>query len=305
MSTRVSKVAVLLAAFNGREWIAEQVDSILSQQDVAVILFVSDDVSTDGTLGWLKKTARSDPRIQVLPQVGRMGSAGQNFYRLIRDVDTSGFDFIALADQDDIWNPDKLISHIKLLKQNNAEAVSSNVMAFWPDGRRKLINKSQTQRRYDFLFESAGPGCTFLMTPWLVNEVRFELETSEVARDVEMHDWLIYAICRAHGRLWVIDPAPSMLYRQHQANVMGANAGLKAVLARLVKIKSGWYRGEVAKVARVVTGINSEAGLATLADLVEHESLLARLRLLSYVSQARRKGLDRLVLGLSILFFMF
>lgn len=49
-----------------------------------------------------------DSRINILPEIGRMGSASQNFFRLIRDVDFDSFDYVAFSDQDDIWKLDKL-----------------------------------------------------------------------------------------------------------------------------------------------------------------------------------------------------
>ena len=305
MAKRNPKVAVLMATYNGKQWFFEQINSILQQVDADLRLFVSDDHSTDGTYELLNSLAKTDSRISILPQVGRMGSAGKNFYRLICDVDASGFDYISFADQDDIWNLDKLSHHINLIQSSNAEAVSSNVLAFWPDGSQKLIDKSQPQQSWDFLFESAGPGCTFLMTPWLVGKVRRQLINDSAARDVTMHDWLTYSICRAHGKNWVIDAVPSMQYRQHENNVIGANAGFRAILARLNKINNGWYRHEVALISRVVTSITLDKKLTIFQKIVKGDSILDRFKLIPYAVKGRRKFADRVVLVLSILLFIF
>jgi rhamnosyltransferase len=299
------KIAVLMATYNGLSWLPEQVNSILNQVDVDLTLYVSDDGSSDGTYKLIKELAADDSRIVLLPKIQRMGSAGRNFYRLICEVDLTGYDCVALADQDDIWNLDKLSHHIDVIKNSNAEAVSSNVLAFWPDGSKKLISKSQPQKIYDYLFESAGPGCTFLMTPWLIGEVRYQLLNHEKVKDVALHDWLIYAICRAHGRLWVIDEIPSMQYRQHQANVVGVNSGLKAATARLKKIKSGWYRHEVALISSIVALIKSDTKLLAFQNIIQSELIFDRFKLIFYALQGRRKFIDRLVLVLSILLFIF
>lgn len=306
MVKRNPSVAVLMAAYNGKLWLSEQVSSILQQVGVDLTLFVSDDHSTDDTVEYLNQLAESDSRVVVLPKRVRMGSAGKNFYRLVCDVDVSGFDYVAFADQDDIWNLDKLSRHVNLIKSQNAECVSSNVMAFWPDGSQKLILKSQPQRSHDFIFEAAGPGCTFLMTPWLVNKLREAiLSISSPAKDVVMHDWLTYAICRAYKRKWVIDAAPSLMYRQHANNVIGANSGVKAVFNRLRKINDGWYRGEVTKICDVAVGINQDPKLIKLSKLLKARTLMSQLQLLPYVFQGRRKFVDRVVLGLTILLFVF
>jgi glycosyltransferase involved in cell wall biosynthesis len=48
------KVLVLLAAFNGSDWIVEQIESILGQEGVDLSLLIGDDGSTDGTLAKLE-----------------------------------------------------------------------------------------------------------------------------------------------------------------------------------------------------------------------------------------------------------
>lgn len=305
MAEQNPKIAVLMATYNGKQWLSQQINSILQQVDVGLKLFVSDDGSTDGTPEYLKQLADSDSRVVLLPKTERKGSAGKNFYRLIRDVDVSEFDYVAFVDQDDIWNTNKLSSHVDLIRANDAEAVSSNVMAFWPDGRQKLIVKSQPQQDFDFLFESAGPGCTFLMTPWLLNQVKKQLLTNPVATDVELHDWLTYAICRAHNKRWVIDSTPSMRYRQHQANVVGANSGLKPALARLKKIKSGWYRHQVALISQVVASINPAQEYLAFQQIIQSNCLLDQFKLLPYAMRGRRKFTDRAVLVMTVLFFLF
>jgi len=304
-SLHLPKAAVLLATYNGASYIYAQLESLLKQMDVDVKVFISDDLSTDGTFEFVQELAASDTRIKVLPRGQKYGSAGKNFYRLICDVDISSFDYVAFSDQDDIWSLEKLSRHIDLVKAQNVEAISSNLIAFWSDGRQKLIVKSQPQKNYDFLFESAGPGCTFLMTPWLVNQVRQQLLKNPVAADVELHDWLTYAICRAHNKRWVIDSTPSMQYRQHQANVVGANSGLKPALTRLKKIKSGWYRHQVALVSKVVASINPDEQFLSFQKLIQKRTMLNQWRLLPYALQGRRKLTDRIVLTLSILFFIF
>lgn len=299
------RVAIFMATYNGIDWIEQQLYSLLNQQDVDVKIFISDDFSKDGTYEYLSRIEKNSTRVLLLPRISRIGSAGGNFYRLVKDVDIKNFDYVAFADQDDIWDLNKLSRHIQLIKKHNAEAVSSDVLAFWPNGQLKEIIKSQLQKDYDFLFESAGPGCTFVMTPWLVNQVKSELESNKVAHEVAMHDWLTYAICRAHNKKWIIDPFPSMLYRQHHNNVVGANSGFKAVISRLKKINNRWYRHEVALISRVVASISPDPNLKKFKKIIQLKSALDRLRLFSFAIQGRRKLRDRCVLIFSILFFIF
>ena len=294
-----------MATHNGMSWLMDQVETVLSQSEVEVKLYVSDDVSSDGTFEFLNNLSKQDQRVFLLPQK-KIGSAGRNFYRLIEEVNLDDCEYVAFSDQDDIWESNKLIRHIKLAEQHQADGVSSNVLAFWADGSQKLIVKSQSQKKWDFLFESAGPGCSFLMTQWLVTKVREQLmDEHSPANSVVLHDWLTYAVCRAYGHKWIIDSKPSILYRQHQNNVIGANRGLKAKWVRLIKLKQGWYRTEVTKVSQVCAAISGEAEIIKIVYLLTRRNIISQLKLLFFVSQARRKGLDRLVLIILVLCFLF
>jgi rhamnosyltransferase len=306
MTNNAAKIAVLMAVKNGLVYLPQQIESIINQQDCQITLFISDDCSTDGSLEYIQKIAQEINAIQLLPKTNHLGSAALNFYRLICDVDIEAFDYIALSDQDDIWLPNKLSRHAQLAQEHNADGVSSNVTAFWPDGRERLLDKAQPQRKLDYLFESAGPGCTFLMTPRLISKVWEQLQDARSpAKDTALHDWLIYAICRSHGWQWVIDPLPSVLYRQHQSNVLGANVGIGAKWSRLLKLKKRWYRGEVIKIATVANKISASATLLQLLDLLENNSFSSQLKLLRFVPFARRSAFDRLILAGVILLGVF
>ena len=300
------KIAILLAVCNGGEWLKEQLDSLLNQSNVDISIFISIDPSIDNSLELCNEYSRKFKNIIILPLASSSGSGSKNFYRLLLEADIKDFDFVAFSDQDDIWESHKLYSHIQLAIEHGADGVSSNVIAFWPNGKKKLIIKSQPQKKWDYLFESAGPGCTFLMTPWLVNKVREQLNNEHSpAKNVALHDWLTYAICRAYKRKWVIDTSASVHYRQHQNNVIGANSGLKAKISRLLKLKHGWYRSEVAKLCTVCASISDDNEFAKISSLLTNKNIKSQMKLLDYVAQARRKYIDQLVLYFSILFFIF
>ena len=242
------RFAVLLAAYNGEAWIGEQLDSILAQCSVNVSIFISVDLSTDSTLALCKQRASENSRITVLPYGERFGGAGKNFYRLVADVNISSFDFFAFADQDDIWLEDKLSRAVDVLCFSGAEAYSSDVIAFWEDGSRKLVKKSYPQTQYDHFFEAAGPGCTYVFTNQGYQLVRsFLIENFSLCKNIALHDWLFYAICREAGLKWLIDDQPKMLYRQHQSNQIGTNNNWKAYFRRFKSLRSedGWYKQQV------------------------------------------------------------
>jgi rhamnosyltransferase len=244
-----SNIAVLLAAYNGMQWIEEQIDSILNQRNTDVKIFISVDLSIDGTYEWCQALQKRNPRVVVLPYGERFGGAAKNFFRLIRDVDFSNFDFVSLADQDDIWLPNKLQHAISLIKLGGYDAVSSDVIAFWEDGREKMIKKSYPQKIYDYLFEAAGPGCTYVFkASAVINFQKFLWENRVYTNEVALHDWMIYAFFRTYKYNWYIDTLPLIKYRQHSSNVMGLNLGFKAFFKRIKLVKNKFYRKEVEKI---------------------------------------------------------
>lgn len=250
-------VAVLLAAYNGKQYIQEQMDSLFNQEEVTLQLFISVDLSTDGTYEWCKRLENNNKNITVLEYGERFGGAGKNFYRLIRDVDFTEYDFVALADQDDIWLQNKLSRAVHCINEQKVSAYSSDVMAFWENGLKKLVKKSYPQKTYDYLFEAAGPGCTYVFKRSVILEFKKFMSRHSAAIDqVDSHDWMLYAFCRSRKISWFIDDKPMMLYRQHNTNQVGFNSGFKAYLKRISMVKNHWYRSEVEKIITLVMPAN-------------------------------------------------
>ncbi|CAH0217212.1 hypothetical protein SRABI89_02144 [Pseudomonas koreensis] len=255
MTVKLPKVAVLLAAYNGMRWIEEQVTSILAQSGVEVTVYISVDPSTDGTEDWCATLATNLPNVILLPSAGRFGGASRNFFRLIRDVNVGNFEFFALSDQDDVWYADKLLRAVSQLGRQRADAYSSNVTAFWLDGKTRLLDKAQPQVAWDYLFEAAGPGCTYVLTRRLFESIKLSVVSSwDALQGVSLHDWFFYAYARSHGYRWFIDPVPSMDYRQHESNQVGANTGLRSLVARYKTISNGWWFNQVQLIAKLVGG---------------------------------------------------
>ena len=298
------RVTVLLATWNGRQWLPQQLESILAQDGVDLRVIALDDESTDGTREWLLDQAAADDRLTVLPAMGRSGGSAPNFYRLIRLAVPDLDGYLAFSDQDDVWHPGKLARHVGILRDGGHDAVSSSVTAFTPEGRRTLIRKDFPQREFDYLTESPGPGSTFVLTPRLAALVAGELDDGESpASNAEFHDSLIYAIARGRGWSWYIDGQSSLDYRQHESNVMGSNVGAASALARLKLIREHWHRNEAilhARVARRLAQGPRRAALDEMLRLFESRGLRDRMRLARRAGTMRRRPRDQWIIGLLI-----
>lgn len=96
-------VSVCIATYNGQLFIRQQIDSILSQLDPNDEIIISDDGSIDNTIGIIN--SYNDPRVKILINHGKHGYT-HNFENALRHAKG---DYIFTCDQDDIWDPNKVI----------------------------------------------------------------------------------------------------------------------------------------------------------------------------------------------------
>ena len=245
--------AVCLAAYNGMAYISEQIKSILLQKNVDLQIFISVDRSSDGTEIFLTEWALREPRLTLLGYGKKFGGAGPNFYRILREVNLDNFDYLSFADQDDLWHQDKLFRAHCVMKEQSTLGYSSNFTAIWPNGQVRIINKAWPQCDWDYLFESAGPGCTYVLRKELALSVQNLVQNSdERLLAVDYHDWLIYAFARLHKFRWAIDNWSSLQYRQHNHNQLGVNSGWIPFWNRAKKIMSGYGFEQSLLIAEVI-----------------------------------------------------
>ena len=284
------KCLVLMATYNGAKYIEKQVSSILNQHDVDLTLCISDDCSCDTTLKIVNLFDHKN--IFILPSDSRFGSASQNFFRLFRDVNFDGYDYIALSDQDDIWNLNKTINAISEINNKKLDGYASNILAFWEDGSTKLIDKSSPEVEWDYLFGSAGPGCTIVLKYEVAKNIQQELiRKALLSREIDLHDWLIYAYVRSNKLKWYVDPWCSMKYRQHGHNEFGANSGIKTFIKRWNDARTGWYRKQILSIASFC-----DLKDAVPIKLIKRNGYVDRLKLALMAHKLRKKKSDAIFL---------
>ncbi|CAM8384114.1 Glycosyltransferase like family 2 [Candidatus Methylopumilus planktonicus] len=251
------KIAVLLAAFQGEEFIQEQILTILDQRNVDLTLYVNIDFSSDDTFFILKDLQKKFTNIHIFNSGKAFGSAARNFFELIKIVDFYNFDYVSFSDQDDIWHPYKLDRSIRMLNYFQASGYSSSVEAFWSNGRTKYFKKSYGQTEHDFFFEAAGPGCTYVLTKNLASAVKENLRLNiNSSAKIMFHDWYIYAFARYNNYKWIIDHCSFMKYRQHDKNQMGANFGFSAFFSRLFLVVNNSALTQAIVIAKIIGASN-------------------------------------------------
>jgi rhamnosyltransferase len=297
------RVLVLMAAYNGALWLNEQVDSILKQNGVHVRLVISDDWSSDGTPALLERL-RIDPRVSTVAPPQRTGSAAQNFFWLLRQPQEANFDFVALADQDDVWLEQKLLAGCAALSTSDAGGYSCAVTAFWPDGTRRDLHQESKTTASDYLFEGAGQGCTFLLQASFFSRLqRFLLEHAPSTSAIHYHDWALYALSRVWTIGWIFDPNRHVLYRQHEHNDTGARASSAGIVRRLKQLRNGWYGNQLTRIAQLCEQAGLQPRVQQWRNLLSAPpSLGRRIKLARFVLRGgRRRKTDEMALLFAVL----
>lgn len=100
----MKRVSIVMCTYNGEKYLAEQMDSLLRQTYPIAEIIVQDDGSTDGTMALLEEYAAAHQQVKLFSNEGEHG-VNNNYFSALRRASS---DYIAICDQDDIWEPDKV-----------------------------------------------------------------------------------------------------------------------------------------------------------------------------------------------------
>jgi glycosyltransferase involved in cell wall biosynthesis len=227
-------ITILMATFNGARFLPAQLDSLLAQNHSNWSLMVSDDGSRDGTTDILRAFDRAHPNRNVLLLEGpRTGTPTQNFMGLLnhRDVPPG---YVALADQDDVWLPQKLARAVDHLARSptNLPAIYA-AESILTDANLRPIGRSTeptaTPSFRNALVQNLFAGHSIVLNPAALALVR----DAGAPPSIHFHDWWLYQLIAGAGGACLLDPSQITLYRQHSANAFGASHGLSGALRRL------------------------------------------------------------------------
>jgi glycosyltransferase involved in cell wall biosynthesis len=234
------KVVILLATRNGAEFLREQLESYRAQTYPNWELLVSDDGSTDRSVEIVNEFAQGVPQ-RVVIRRGPQKGFWQNFVSLVRSDDIAG-DLFAYSDQDDIWFPEKLAKAVRWFE---ARPTDQPALYFTrtelieeggaPIGFSPLFTRVPTFR--NALVQNIGGGNTMVFN----RAARLALQATPADVVLVAHDWWTYQILTGMGGTAHYDPWPSLRYRQHGLNLIGANIGLRARLVRSSAFVSGRF----------------------------------------------------------------
>lgn len=229
-----ASIAILLCTYNGSTFLSEQLDSFTHQSLANWQLFVHDDASTDNTCDLIEQYQASVQQKVTLQRNTSSKGFAKNFLSTICTTPNDSADFFALSDQDDIWQKDKLSRAVDYLKtlspdipalycaRTETSDAQGQPLSFSP-----LFSKKPSFK--NALVQSIAGGNTMVFN----KAAKILITKASGNIDVIGHDWWIYLLITGAGGHVFYDPHPSILYRQHENNLIGDNSHFLARVTRL------------------------------------------------------------------------
>lgn len=240
-TTNSPRVTILMGVHNGAAHLPQQLHSIARQTHKNWQLRISDDGSTDESHGILERFADDHPgkvRMVKGPQKGFC----ENYLSLLRALDPND-GYICFADQDDIWLPDKIARSLNILMpMDDQVALSCGRHWYWHDQSGRKVASSPLTRPFGMrnaLIENVASGNTVMLNP---AAARLAKRAAARIGPVFAHDWWLYLLVTGTGGNLAFDNGPpTILYRQHAGNAIGAGRGLTRQFARKLGVLRGAF----------------------------------------------------------------
>lgn len=234
------EIEVLMATWNGAQFIRKQLDSLFCQTFQGFRLIVRDDGSTDSTLEIVERyRSRYSHRVFLRQNSSRQGAC-RNFSSLVAEATAP---YVAFCDQDDVWRPDKLELSVSAMKAVETERGSATPVLVFSDmtivdAELRVIAPSLWKLGHinpdraslgTMLVQNLVTGCTALANRSLI------LKASPIPDAATMHDTWLGLTAVVFGMLHPLHET-TVQYRQHGGNAVGAGRGWRSgnLLKRLL-----------------------------------------------------------------------
>lgn len=219
------RVEILLATYNGELYLREQLESILNQDYENWIIRACDDASTDRSYEILEEYRERYPDKFIIEKNQQgFGSAKKNFMYLFGKSSQA---YVMCCDQDDVWLSNKISLTLKKMKdveeKNTPVLIHTDLKVVDADLNimsESLFAHSNFRKKFGFhevLIQNFVTGCTMMINRPLLDLINRIKDYEHVL----MHDWLAAILATGAGKVGFVD-RPTMLYRQHRINSVGA-----------------------------------------------------------------------------------
>jgi len=203
-------ISILLCSYNGERFLKEQIDSLLNQTYSNLEIIISDDLSKDGTRDILAQY-KDERRIKLFLQTENLGQS-KNFEFALKQA--TG-EFIAFADQDDIWLAEKIKTMLD--HQGSEWLIYSDSILINDEGKSLEKKISDLRRMYSgnrtmgFVFSNVVWGHAMMIKRSLLPQIL------PIPHDTPHDIWIAYKATVATGIKYI--DIPLTKYRQYSGTV--------------------------------------------------------------------------------------
>jgi glycosyltransferase involved in cell wall biosynthesis len=222
-------IAILLSTYNGESYVQELFNSLIAQTNQDYILFIRDDGSSDGTLSIIYNYMNLYSNFIYVDIKGNKGS--KQSFGILNEYVLANYDFkyYMFADQDDVWLPEKVQQSLDKMVEMEKKYRNSPILIHTnlkvTDTKLNILSESfwnyqnlnpQADHLNRLIMQNIITGCTMMFNRNLA------VLSLPIPNGAIMHDWWIGIVASAFGKIGYLQE-PTILYRQHSKNVIGAN----------------------------------------------------------------------------------
>lgn len=231
------KIAVLMATYNGAKYIGEQLESLSRQSCDMFHIFIRDDGSTDSTVQLVNDFAQSHPGLVTVVEDGEKHlGAAKSFMLMLSKVDS---DYYMFCDQDDVWMDSKIektFARMQQVEKDETPVVVATDLKVVDENLKTVKESFNADLKIDVFrkhpqlicVRHVVTGCTMMFNRYAKMA---SLPMSDLAT---MHDeWVALCVHFKGGIIEIIDE-PTICYRQHSSNTLGANQATRGIFNRVL-----------------------------------------------------------------------
>jgi len=205
-------VSIPLLTYNGERYLQEQLDSIFNQSYKNIEVLAFDDASTDRTIKILEQYHKSHGLVYTINRsnLGFIKNAQQS-------LAACKGDFLAPADQDDIWKLDKIEKLVANIGDNlliytdsiPIDEQGNQLADYFVQQVRNLVEGNNNK---NFFFENTISAHAMLFRRQLLEHAL------PIPKEMVFHDWWIAFVAATYGHIKLYKE-PLVYYRRHPAQV--------------------------------------------------------------------------------------
>ena len=217
----MAKLCIVMATYNGEKYLSQMLDSLVNQTRPANYIIVVDDGSTDSTLDILKRYCPKLP-LRIIPFEQNQGHRAA-FSRALEEARNvlDETDYIALADQDDIWLPQKHEILIAEIEKQNVDLILGDAEVIDAEGK-KIADSWRTLGHIPehLSLQAIMTGFTNVTGCMVLFRANLLKDVLPIPLEVPVHDqWITFCASARNGYTSIRTPV--IQYRIHGSNAIG------------------------------------------------------------------------------------